>query len=109
MILLFQFVILLLVGLLFCVGIGNAFQYTNFLFPIRSAIEWRMPGKLRKPLWGCLPCMASTYGSLVWWTFGYFCIHDFNILLLLWIIYVGCLSGLNFISDIYFGITNDWE
>lgn len=59
-------------------GIHTAFQAGNVLSPVRvllANVLDRIIGKTwsryaQKPLWDCLPCMASVWGIVLSWSFN---------------------------------------
>jgi hypothetical protein len=82
-------------------GIWTLFQEGNILSPVRVWIankfdKWfgRTSSKyIQKPLWDCLPCMASVWGILLSWSF------DIRLLL--------ALCGLNAIIAIFIDPEDD--
>lgn len=108
---------------LFCNGMYLLFNWGNLLEPIRkwyidicggvqgnnSNINWTynvdnqlVHAKkifLYKPLFGCITCMASIWGSIAYWTITYIQ-KDINIhSLILYPIIIVCCSAMNFIIN----------
>ena len=77
----------LLIASLVCFGIWNAFAPGMILGWLGDVFERRLPEALQKPLYSCPPCLASIYGSIMWFLLG----GDTT----LWIPFVIALSGFN--------------
>lgn len=82
-----DFLLRLLIASFACIGWWNAFAPGMIFGWLGTIWDRRLPEVLQKPLYSCLPCMASTVGTAVWfWTGG-----D----LTGWPCFVLALSGLN--------------
>ncbi len=71
-----------------CLAIHIIFTWPNMLFYVEDA-----PVKLawfEKPIYGCLTCMASVWGSVFYLAFHYNHIHIFD-----WLFCVLIICGLN--------------
>ncbi len=77
----------LVIGTLIIVGIWNAFNPGMIFGGLRRWIIFALPIWITKPLFDCPPCMASTWGTLVWFLTG----GDVS---WQWSLYVVALSGL---------------
>ena len=77
----------LLIASLVCFGIWNAFAPGMIFGRLGDIFERRLPQALQKPLYSCPPCLASIYGSVMWFLLG----GDTT----LWIPFVIALSGFN--------------
>lgn len=62
---------------LFCFGMYTAMQPGMLLNPIKEKLRG-MPSYLFKPLFACIYCMASTWGTLAYILISIYC-KDFNI------------------------------
>lgn len=82
-----SFPLLLLIGSLICVGIWNAFAPGMIFGWLGSIWDRRLPEALQKPIYSCLPCMASVHGTWFWILAG----GD----LTWWLPFVLALSGAN--------------
>lgn len=82
-----NFLQLLLIGCLVCIGIWNAFKPGMIFGWLGKIWDRRLPEVLQKPLYSCPPCLASIYGSALWILAG----GD----LTWWPVFVLALSGLN--------------
>ncbi len=82
------FIIHLVVAMLICAGIWNAFTKGQILGWLGDIWEKRLPNAINKPLWMCMPCLASFWGTLIW-----FLVFDGD--RWMWIPFVLALSGLN--------------
>jgi hypothetical protein len=82
-----DFLLLLLIGSLVCVGVWNAFLPGMIFGWLGKIWDRRLPEAFQKPIYSCPPCMASVYGSAVWVLAGGS--------VELWVPYVLALSGLN--------------
>ncbi len=82
-----DFLLRLLIGCLIIVGVWGAFAKGELLGWFGDRLERRFPEVVLKPIFLCPPCMASLWGSTVWFIFG----GD----LIFWVPFVLALSGLN--------------
>lgn len=66
--------------------------------------KYRFPSWIRKPISGCVICMASVYGTIIYYSFGFltkfsiFIIFEYEkaAIVCFWFIFMTCLSYLNF-------------
>lgn len=80
---------ILIISSLFCLGVHNATKQGGLLSFIRT-IAYFLPTPLRKPLYDCIPCMASLWGG----TSIIIQLYYPNDIALV-IIYIGAISGIN--------------
>jgi hypothetical protein len=81
---------ILLISSLFCLGVCNATKQGGILSLIRTVAYFYPISILRKPLYDCLPCMASIWGGSALIIQLYF---PYPIALVL--VYIGAISGIN--------------
>lgn len=81
-----EFWIRIALGALLILGVWNAFGKGQILGSLGDWLEDRFPPKLLKPLFTCVLCMPSVWGSAVWFLTG----GDW----FYWMFYVIALSGL---------------
>lgn len=60
----------LVVACLICIGITTLFNKGMLLGWLGDIWERRLPDAINKPLWSCLPCMASVQGTWIWFLLG---------------------------------------
>lgn len=77
----------LFIGALVIVGVWNAFDREMILGWLRNLLVKRVPAPVLKPIFDCPPCMASVWGTTIWFTTG-------GEVSVWWPIYVVALSGL---------------
>jgi hypothetical protein len=82
-----DFLLRLLIGSCVCIGVWNAFGKDEIMGWLGNILEKHFPEKVNKPIFMCPPCMASLWGSAVWFYLG----GGFW----LWPVFVLALSGLN--------------
>ncbi len=82
-----DFLLRLSIACLICIGIWNAFAPGMIFGRLGDVWDRRFPEWVSKPLYGCLPCMASLHGTWIWFFAG----GD----LTWWSPFVLALSGLN--------------
>ena len=87
-----HFGILLALSSLWCLGISSLFQEDMILEKLGQLFDETIPVWLNKPTWRCPPCMASFHGSLIYLLV---LVGDYG--LLLWVPFVICLAGLNYV------------
>lgn len=73
-------------GALIIIGVWNAFGKDQILGPLGDWMEDRLPEKVLKPIFLCILCMPSVWGSAVWFLTGGDGFY--------WPFYVIALSGL---------------
>lgn len=78
-----------------CIAIQFCVQEGNVAFFLRSKVEYFLPWYIRKPLYDCLPCMASVWGSAVYFVHG-------NPLNWNWLFFVLLCCGINCAFDALF-------
>ena len=86
------FATLLSLSSLWTLGINSLFQEDMILERLGQWQDENLPLWANKPLWRCPPCMASFHGSVIYLTFA---VGEFG--LWLWVPFVVCLAGLNYI------------
>lgn len=84
--------LLLALSSLWCLGLNSLFQENMILEKLGQLFDEMLPAWVNKPLWRCPPCMASFHGTVV-----YFCALSSEYDLWLWLPFVVCLAGLNYI------------
>ncbi len=68
-----------------------------------SPLIYKFPHAIRNPLSACIMCMASIYGSVIFWAFYYFhgtdifWGHYFSEVILTWLAYLLSLVPINYI------------
>lgn len=74
------------------IGLHVAMWEGMILFPLSTFFEWvtRKFKWARKPLYACAPCMASLWGSGIWFASG-------GGLALDYVVFVCAVSGLNYL------------
>jgi len=82
-----DFLLRLIIAHLVCVGVWNAFGNGQILGWLGDILDRRLPVPFQKPLYTCPPCLASTYGTIMWFLLG----GD----VILWIPFIIALSGFN--------------
>lgn len=82
-----NFLFLLLIGCLICIGIWNAFKPDMLMGWLGEICDRYLPEAVNKPIWSCPPCLASVHGTWIWFLAG----GD----LTWWLPFVLALSGLN--------------
>lgn len=65
-----EFFIRLALAALIIVGVWTAFGKGMILGWLGDILERRLPDVFNKPIFACPPCMASTYGTAVWFLTG---------------------------------------
>lgn len=65
-----NFLTLLVIGCLVCIGIWNAFKPDMIFGWLGKIWDRRFPEWVSKPLYTCPPCMASVHGSWIWFLAG---------------------------------------
>lgn len=107
-----ELILLLIVNSLVCLGVFNAAFYAiedKYPNPVKihKGLLWVVPYLFEykfnikpesfwlKPIYSCLPCMASIHSTYVYWI--YYNFNTFN--LLQYVIYIFALSGLNLLLD----------
>lgn len=83
-----DFLLLLIVTSLWCIGVWNAFDENMVFGSSRKYID-KWPSWIRKPLVDCPPCLASIHGFA-----SYTIFHGLDLMVIPFIV---CLSGLNYI------------
>lgn len=90
----------LITASLLCVSINNlltgdgmALQWLGDMLDAIIEPEW-----IKKPLFQCLPCMASVWGTIVFIAFYQ---NDADISFIKYIVYIYCLSGVNRLVEKY--------
>lgn len=62
---------ILIKSALIIVFIHVSFMEGMFLYKFREWLEWdELPGYIKKPLYDCLTCMTSIWGTILWFGFG---------------------------------------
>lgn len=82
-----DFLLRLIIASLVCFGVWNAFAPGMIFGWLGDTFDKRLPAALQKPLYSCPPCLASVYGSIMWFLLG----GDTT----LWLPFVLALSGFN--------------
>lgn len=88
---------LVVLNSLFIIGLYEASESGRVLSGIHDWMEQYLPMWLYKPVLGCVYCMASVWGSILF--IGvYYPLYLQNYFLLLWLpIHIGAVSGLNYL------------
>lgn len=85
----------IIITTLFCIGIHKIFRSGGAVLKLRSILDWYLPWFIRWPLYFCLPCMASIWGSVGYYILG----GDISSS---WLLFVGAVCGLNWMAEIFF-------
>jgi hypothetical protein len=106
---LIDFSIMLVIGCLFCIGIQAITEYEEdkngnisdkmILWKLRFYSIKYLGVWLSKPLFLCLPCMASIVGTIIFFTFSL--VFFQNVCIFAWPLYCITLSGLNYVIQRY--------
>lgn len=79
-------------GVQYCFTKGNVFNRINPIFFEKHKKKW-----WAMPLWSCIRCMSSVWGTATFWPPVLYCFGYHHFEFYLYIIDVGCLVTLNWI------------
>lgn len=82
---------MIVISSLFIIGLHVAMWEGMILYRVRLFLDKLTESAriVRKPLYGCPPCMASVWGTVLWFAFG----HGIE---WKWLLFVVAVSGLNY-------------
>lgn len=69
-------IILILQISLFCLGLRTITDEGKMLYPLRQLAIKYLPSSVHKPLLTCAPCMASVWGTTIYFVFIYQDMND---------------------------------
>jgi len=105
-----DFLFLVVVGSLIVWGIYATYQ-KGMIFGGVSHLLDRLPSFARKPLGGCIVCMSSVYGTLIFWSFYFSGVIHYSSPFLFYICFVFAVTGASYIIKnlIYVQILDETE
>ncbi len=88
---------LIIINSLFIIGLYEASESGRILSGVHDWMERHLPMWLYKPILGCVYCMASVWGCVLF-LFFYYPLYLQNYLLVYWLlVHIGAVSGLNYL------------